>query len=108
MKLITRTEELILLSVLRLGDEAYCVPIFDYLNAVSDKKWTLGNIYGPLYRLEENGYLSSTLAQSSDDRGGKPKRFYALTPLGKQALHAIRTLQNATWDGLQPLLSDEG
>ena len=108
MKLITRTEELILLAVARLGENAYCVPIFDYLNEVSQKQWTLGNIYGPLYRLEQTGYLTSSLAQNSEDRGGKPKRFYALTPQAVQALEEVRRLQNATWEGLSPLTADEG
>ena len=100
MKLVTRTEELILLAVLRLKEEAYCVPIFDYLNQISDKKWTLGNIYGPLYRLEQNGFLESYLGEPSAERGGKSKRFYRLTPQGVQALKEVRRLQQASWDGL--------
>jgi len=100
MKLVTRTEELILLAVLRLKDEAYCVPIFDYLNQISDKTWTLGNIYGPLYRLEQNGFLESYLGEPAAERGGKSKRFYRLTPQGLQALKEVRRLQQATWDGL--------
>ncbi len=100
MKLITRTEELLLLSVLRLQEEAYCIPIFDYLSKISDKKWTLGNIYGPLYRLEQSGYLKSQLGEPLAERGGKSKRFYQVTPKGLKALHEIRQLQESSWDGL--------
>jgi PadR family transcriptional regulator PadR len=107
MKLISRTEELILLAVLRLQEDAYCVPIFDYLNSVTGKKWTLGTIYGPLYRLEQNGYLASSLGSPSAERGGKSKRFYKVTPKGLQALQEIRRLQDLSWDGLTGLVVDE-
>lgn len=100
MKLITRTEELLLLAVLRLKEDAYCIPIFDYLNNITDKKWTLGNIYGPLYRLEQSGYLASHLGEPSAERGGKSKRFYTVTPKGLQALHEIKQLQESSWNGL--------
>ena len=107
MKLISRTEELILLAVLRLQENAYCVPIFDYLNSVTGKKWTLGTIYGPLYRLEQNGYLESFLGSPSAERGGKSKRFYKVTPKGLRALQEIRRLQDLSWDGLTGLVVDE-
>ena len=58
MKLLTRPEELILLTVLRLKDEAYCVPIFDEIQKLTEKNWTLGSIYPPLYRLEQRGLLT--------------------------------------------------
>lgn len=107
MKLISRTEELILLAVLRLNTNAYCVPIYDYLNEVSVKKWTLGNIYPPLYRLEENGYLQSFMGEPSSERGGKSKRFYRVTSKGLKALQQIRELHQTSWDGLTDLALDK-
>lgn len=103
MKLITRAEELILLAVLRLKEEAYCVPIYDQLNRMSDKKWTMGSIYGPLYRLEQDGYLVSKMGDPSPERGGKSKRYYQLTPKGMKALREIRRLQSLSWEGLEDL-----
>jgi DNA-binding PadR family transcriptional regulator len=107
MKLITRTEELIILAVLRLGDKAYCVPIFDTLNEISGKKWSLGNIYGPLYRLEQNDYLVSSMGSPTAERGGKSKRFYKVTPKGFQALREIRRVQESSWDGLTDLVFEK-
>ena len=104
MRLISRTEELIFLTILRLKDEAYCVPIFNELNRLSNKKWTLGNIYGPLYRLEQNGYLTSRLGEPSPERGGRSKRYYRVTRKGLEALQEIRRLQEASWDGLAELV----
>ena len=104
MKLISRTEELILLTVLKLKGEAYCVPIFDQLNNLSDKKWTLGNIYGPLYRLEQNGFLGSDLGAPSPERGGKSKRYYQVTAKGITALQEIRQIQESSWNGVTELV----
>ena len=104
MKIISRTEELLLLTVLRLKKNAYCVPIFDHLNKMSNKKWTLGNIYGPLYRLEQNGFLQSEMGSPSAERGGKSKRFYKVTDKGIRALQEIKSLQESSWDGLTDLV----
>jgi DNA-binding PadR family transcriptional regulator len=105
-KFLTRPEELILLTVLRLKDNAYCIPIFDELQKLSPKKWTLGSIYGPLYRLEQKGLLHSFLGDPSSERGGKSKRFYRLTSRGIQALQEIRRLETASWQGLTDIIPD--
>ena len=100
MKLLTRTEELILLTVLRLEENAYCVPIFDEIQKVSGKKWTLGSIYPPLYRLEKNGLLKSYLGDPTSERGGKSKRYFKVTPAGLNALQEINRLHHESWKGL--------
>jgi DNA-binding PadR family transcriptional regulator len=104
MKHLSRIEELILLTVFRLKEEAYCVPIFDHIQTISPNKLTLGSIYPPLYRLEKNGYLESHLGDPTTQRGGKSKRFYRVTEKGLEELQAIRKLQEASWDGLAPLI----
>lgn len=104
MKLLTRAEELILLTVLRLKDDAYCVPIFDQIQKVSDKNWTLGSIYGPLYRLEQRGFLESQLGSPTAERGGKSKRYYKVTPEGLKALQTIKKLHEASWEGVTELV----
>ena len=100
MKLLTRTEELILLAIVRLKDDAYCVPIFDELQKVSDKEWTLGSIYNPLNRLENDGYINSQLGNPTPERGGKSRRYYKVSPKGIKALQAIKKLEQASWEGL--------
>ena len=106
MKLLTRAEEMILLSILRLKDNAYCVPIFDEIQRITQKKWTMGGIYIPLYRLEKNGYVESYLGQPTAARGGKSKRFYRLTPKGMKALEAIKRIEKAMWEGLTQVGTD--
>ena len=106
MKLLTRAEEMILLSILRLKDNAYCVPIFDEIQRITQKKWTMGGIYIPLYRLEKNGYVESHLGQPTATRGGKSKRFYRLTPKGLKSLKTIKKIEKATWEGLTQFGTD--
>ena len=97
MKLLTRAEEYVLLAVVNLGDNAYSLPVLDYIEKNTQKKWTLGGIYIPLYRLEEKGYLSSELGASTRERGGKRKRYYRITKKGKEALRNHRQIQAAMW-----------
>jgi PadR family transcriptional regulator PadR len=106
MKLLTRSEEMILLSILRLKENAYCVPIFDEIQRITQKKWTMGGIYIPLYRLEKNGYVESHLGQPTAARGGKSKRFYRITPKGLKSLETIKKIEKATWEGLTQFGTD--
>lgn len=100
MKLITRSEEFILLAIYRLQDNAYCVPILDQVESVSQKKWTLGSVYITLHRLEKRGYIESALGSPTAERGGKSKRFYSVTPLGITALQEIHAVEIAMWQGI--------
>lgn len=100
MKYLSRAEELILLAVIQLRDDAYCVPIFDKIQEMSGKEWTLGSIYNPLYRLEKNNFLESYMGKPSAERGGKSKRFYKVTPLGIKALNDIRKLNEISWNNI--------
>ena len=104
MKLLTRAEELILLAIWRLGEDAYCVPILDQVQGVSDKKWTLGSIYITLHRLEKSGFVESELGIPTAARGGKSKRFYKVTPSGVEALKTIHKVERAMWAGIKGIV----
>ena len=97
MRLLTRAEEYVLLAVLKLGEEAYSLPILEFIEQATQKKWTLGGIYIPLYRLEEKGYLESDLGSPTRERGGKRKRYYLITRKGKDVLKKHREIQSAMW-----------
>ena len=104
MKLLTRAEELILLAIWRLGEEAYCVPILDQVQEVSNKKWTLGSIYITLHRLENKEFAESELGKPTAERGGKSKRFYTVTSAGVEALRATHLVEKAMWDGIEGIV----
>ena len=104
MKLLTRAEELILLAIWNLKENAYCVPILDHIVEVTGKKWTLGGIYVPLYRLEKDGFVTSNLGNPSSERGEKSKRYYRITQKGIGALKEIKKVQLASWEGISDLI----
>ena len=60
MKLLSRSEEMVLLVVRKLQDEAYCVPIRNELMATTGRNWSFGSIYDPLERLERKKLLVGT------------------------------------------------
>ena len=93
MKLLTRSEELVLVAVWKLKDDAYCVPIRARLTEMTGKDWSLGSIFDPLDRLEKHGLLRSSLTDPVKARGGRSKRVYRITPYGKKALAEMSRLQ---------------
>ncbi len=103
MAFLTRTEELILLAVWNLQNNAYGAAIRDYLSQVSGHDWSIGAIYIPLDRLAHKGYVRSFKGDPTPQRGGRSKRFFKLTAEGVAALTRIRRVQDALWEGLPPL-----
>ena len=100
MKFLSRPEELVLLSVWRLRENAYCVPIRRQVSKVTKKDWSFGAIYVPLHRLEEKGLLKSYLDSPTNKRGGRSKRIYKLTPRGQRALVEVKKLHEEMWAGV--------
>ena len=102
MKLLSRIEEIILLAIWRLGDDAYGMNIREEVIAATGKKWLLGAIYGPLGRLQKNGYVNSEKGEPIPERGGRAKVYYCLTREGKDALAEIYRVNNLIWKGVNP------
>jgi PadR family transcriptional regulator PadR len=97
MGMLSRTDEMILLAVWRLEDNAYGVTIAETLTRTSGKKWVLGAVYVPLERLEKKGYLNSSLGQSTKKRGGRRKRLYKLTKDGLEILIKTKSQEKLIW-----------
>lgn len=102
MKLLSRIEEIILLAIWRLGDEAYGMAIREEVIKATGKKWLLGAIYGPLGRLQKNGYLTSVKGEPTPERGGRAKVYYCITKKGKDALVELYHVQKLIWEGVTP------
>jgi DNA-binding PadR family transcriptional regulator len=100
-------ELLVLLAVLRLGQDAYGVTIRDELQRETGRDLTLGAIYKTLGRLERKGYLSVRIGEPTPARGGRRKKLYALQPLGvralKQSVAALRRLTRGLGRELEAL-----
>jgi len=103
MRLLSRKEELILLAVWKLQDDAYGVTIREYIEKMTGFKWLFGAIYNPLGRLVDIGYVESYESEPIRERGGRRKTLYRLTPEGKKALLAVKEVNAAMWGDIPSL-----
>lgn len=93
-------EEIVLLVVGILYDEAYGVAIQEEMAKRCDRKATLSTIHVALHRLEEKGYLESRLDGATNERGGRRKLLFRVTKSGQKALAASRELRNELWHAI--------
>jgi PadR family transcriptional regulator PadR len=96
-------ELLVLLALIRLGDEAYGVPISEAIEESSGKEVAMGSVYITLERLEQKGLVSSRLGEPTAERGGRAKTYFHITAKGlREVRQARRTLMNL-WQGVPQL-----
>jgi len=100
MKILTRVEEFILLSVMHLKEDAYSLPIQKKISEISGENWSLGTIYAPLDRLEKKKYLESYLSETTPERGGRQKRIYRVTNDGISVLKKTQEAHNQMWENI--------
>lgn len=97
-------EHLLLLAVLRCGEDAYAVPVRRMLTDEVGRRVSRGAVHTSLERLEAKGLLTSRLGEPLAVRGGRPRRYYAPTPAGLEALRAARAAMQTLARGLESLL----
>ncbi|MEO9476736.1 MAG: helix-turn-helix transcriptional regulator [Cyclobacteriaceae bacterium] len=90
-------EELVLLTIAYLGDEAYGVNILEELKTKSKRKLTIGGLHSTMTRLEEKGLLVSYMGEPTKSRGGRRKRYFELTDSAKVALNQSKSLRDQLW-----------
>ena len=96
-------ELMVLLAILRVGDDAYGVPIARALEESSGKDVLLGSVYAALDRLETKGLVSSRVGDPTPERGGRAKKYFTVTARGvRDVRDAQRTFVNL-WRGLPEL-----
>jgi DNA-binding PadR family transcriptional regulator len=103
MNLLSRTEELLLLAVWRLQDEAYGAAIRNHLTDITDEDWSIGSVYGTLDRLARQGLVRTFMGLPTPERGGRSKRYFQLTAEGVAALNRVRSVQKTMWEDLPGL-----
>lgn len=103
MKYLTRQEELVLLSVFRLKDNAYLISIQDHLTHFTGKNWSISSVYIPLNRLEKREYLKTTIGEVTERRGGKAIKYYQVTKMGLKALAELEAINETMWRGVKGL-----
>jgi DNA-binding PadR family transcriptional regulator len=99
-------EQVVLLAVLRVGTDAYGVPVHDEIQRRAGRDLTLGTIYKTLTRLEDKGLVVSHIGEPTAQRGGRRTRCYSVTNAGKRSLQAtfktLRTMAAGLDVGLEP------
>lgn len=107
MKLLSRTEELLLNCILRLEENAYTFLIREKLKEITGKTWAFGAIFISLDRLEKKGLIESFLGNETPERGGRRKRFYKVSSYGLKSLAEIRKIDQAMWEDLPVYIFDK-
>lgn len=96
-------EELILLTVAALYDDAYGVAVMNEVEARTGRKITISTVHAALKRLEEKGFCDSRYAGATNARGGRRKHLFTVTAHGEQALNYSRTIRNSLWNSIPDL-----
>lgn len=91
-------EELILLTVGALYNEAYGVGVMDEIMSQTNRKLNISAVHSVLKRLEEKGFVKSRMGGATNERGGRRKRYFTLTSLGKKALDESMQLRNQLYN----------
>ena len=100
---LTDFELMILLAILRIGEDAYGVPIAKEIEQTGRRSVLLGAIYTCLDRLEQNGLVASTYGDPTPERGGRAKRFFKVTAKGLKAVRDAHRAFTALWSGIPQL-----
>ena len=101
-------EELVLLTVGILFDDAYGLAIVDELEKQTERTVIMSSVHKALVRLEEKGYLKSHMGGATETRGGRDKRLYALTQAGIKVLNQSKELRNSMYKQVPRLVWEGG
>ena len=96
-------EELVLLTVAALQQEAYGVEIKRELETRLKERLSVGSIQSALKRMEEKGFLTSEFGEATAKRGGKRKRIYATTSHGRKVLEEMKDIRSQLWSSIPNL-----
>ena len=96
-------ELIVMLVLLRLGDDAYGVPIAREIEEQTKREVKLGSVYATLERIEEKGFVVSELGEPTQERGGRAKRYFYVTKQGVRAVRETRQILTKLWQGVPKL-----
>src|SRR4051794_37974265 len=102
-RFLTEFELMILLAILRVGEDAYGVPVAREIEATAGRTVMLGAVYTTLERLQDKGLVSSTVGDPTPERGGRAKRFFTVTATGVRAIKDSQRVFTALWRGIPQL-----
>ena len=97
---IGELEELILLAVAMLREDAYGTAIQNAIKEQTDRTMTISTVHAVLKRLSDKGYLESKYGGATKERGGRRKHIFTITAEGEGAITAAREIRNKMWDAI--------
>ena len=103
--MLSRTEEILLLSVCRLQDDAFGLNIRKEVESMTGRRHRVGGIYVPLERLVGKGLLDTNAETGKAERLGRPRKLFSITPAGLRALSEVHSLSQSIWSGLPDPIS---
>jgi len=95
-------EEVVLLTVAILGEDAYAVTVTQELEQKTGRSVGFSTVHTTLQRMEEKGLLSSKMGGATAERGGRRKRFFTVTAFGRKALQEVKQVRQELWNALPP------
>jgi DNA-binding PadR family transcriptional regulator len=98
--MLNDTERFVLLALLRLGEDAYAIPIREEIEDRSGRSLSVTAVYAALERLDRQGYVETWLSDPLPERGGRARKHYRIGPSGAAALRRERDAQDRMWEGL--------
>lgn len=99
-------EEIVMLTVAILYEHAYGVSIKKEIESRLGRNVSVGALQSALKRLEDKEYLASRDGEATQQRAGRPKRFFRITSLGKQAMQYSKETRNALWEAIPEVALD--
>lgn len=99
-------EEVVMLTVGVLYKEAYGVSIKKEIEKRLSSKISVGALQSALKRLEDKGYLKSRRGEATQERAGRPKRYFEITALGKKAMEYTKTTRDELWRDIPKVALD--
>lgn len=100
MKLLSRSEEIVLITILKLEGDAYGVAIRKKLKEETGTLWSFGSIYTALNTLTRKRYAKKSKGEPTAERGGRHKCLYSVTSAGINALKEIKKVHESLWSDL--------
>lgn len=101
-------ELMVLLTVIRLGERAYGVPISQELDKQTGREVAIGSVYAALERLEQKGLVKSELGEPTMERGGRAKRYFKARAKGVRQVQEMQRTLTTLWQGLPALQEGKG
>ena len=106
MNFLPKIEEILLLAIWKLKDNAYGTTIIEQVEKDTGSSWVSGSVYSALARLKKNKYIDTEKIEKSSERIGRPRIYYKLTASGRQKLVSAQKVTQLMWDGVPDF--DEG